>query len=137
MIKHIMNDNIEEEKVKMYENIEKIIELGYEIIIEKVRYGTGFYVAFDLYDLDYKPFAELLEGIGGFDDLAVEYMHTLETIELKYPDYPVACAKSLEEGFKKVNEKAERWVNNYKYRDQDTILKEIVTMVKELEKRWN
>lgn len=120
----------------MYKNIEKIIELGYEIIIEKVRYGTGFYIAFDLYDLDYKPFAELLEGIAGFDDLAIEYMHTIETIESKYPDYPVAWAKSLEDGFKKVNEKAERWMENHTYRVQATILEEIVTMVKKLEKRW-
>lgn len=120
----------------MFGNIEKLIEFGYEMIVAKVRYGTRFYVAFDSDDLTYKPFAELLEGIGGFDDLAVEYMHALEKIESKYPDYPVAWAESLEKGFTKIEEKAGNWLKDYNFYEHGRVLKDIEVTVKELAEHW-
>ena len=83
----------------MYKNIEELIESGYNILIEKVKYGTGYYIAFDSDATIHNPFAELLEGVRGFDDIAMEYMYALKEIESKYPNYPVVWAESLEQGF--------------------------------------
>jgi len=116
-------------------NIEKLIELGYEITIEKVRYGTGYYIAFDSSDLSYKPFAELLEGIIGFDDLAVKYMLELKKIEAKYPDYPVVHTETLKEGFSKIDDKAAKWCA-YNFHESMVILDNIVRQVKMLAEHW-
>lgn len=120
----------------MYRNMERMIELRYEIVITDVRYGNGFYIAFDSDDLNYKPFAELFEGTSGSDEISIAYTHTLELIESKYPAYPVIWANNLTEGFEKINEKAGKWLTGYTTYDQMIILRDIETVVKELEKRW-
>lgn len=120
----------------MFENIEKLIERGYEIKIEDFRYGTGFYIVFDDDSSCSKPFTILLEGAYSSDPLAYDYIKALENIEEKYPDYPFIKADSLEKGFIQINEKIGKWLNSYNYVEQTRIIEEIENIVNELEKRW-
>ena len=120
----------------MFENIEKLIEYGYEITIQDVRYGEGFYIAFDVDNRCFRSFAILLDGTYGGDAIAWDYMKALEIIEEKYPDYPFVKAASLEKGFLQINEKIGKWLS-YKYSEQTRIIEEIAVIANKLEKAWN
>lgn len=123
----------------MYRNIEKLMMVGfnYKFVVEPVRYGSGFYIAFDADSAIYEPFGVLFSWIGAGDEEAIEHQRYIAKIIENYPDYPIVWAETLEQGLKKVDDKAKKWIENYDFCEREKIVAEIVRGVKEFEKRWN
>lgn len=114
----------------MFENLEKLIRLhDLEITIMEERYGDGLLLGLDIprnpAHLSQRPIHDLIDQATSPGDMdAIEALCRLAELAEEYPAFLYVCADSLEEGLRKLDERAERW-NGLSQEEQGHILEKV------------